>query len=166
MNPAIRGGVILLICLLAVFPCGAALTVVGSWAGDLIRSYAKEGHLPESSFPLWLPVLWAGGGILGFLFLISGVDKLIAAQRRLPWYVLVAIGLEIVAAGLFSATYPLRGPSAIVFRLISVAPVAIALGLLGHHIFRFLFMFRRTSAAVPPNPTPISSPKAEEPKLL
>lgn len=164
LNPAIRGGVILFICLLAVFPCGAALTVIGSWVGELVRSFAKNGHLPPRPIPLWIPVFWAGGGVLGFLLLISGADKIMAAPRRLPWYVVLAICLEIAAAGLFSATYPLRGSSAIVFRLISVAPVAIALALLVHHLFRFIFRSAQTDELLQPTATAIVTPDTREPR--
>lgn len=152
MNPAIRGGVILLICLLAVFPCGAALTVLGAAVAEALRPSASGGPLIQRLLQLWAPLLWAGGGIVGFLFLVGGVDKLIAAKRRLPWYWLLAICLQIAAAGWFSATYPLRGSSALLFRIISVAPVAAALVLLSYHFFRYM---------ISPRTPPVSPPQRE-----
>ncbi len=158
MNPAVRGGVILLICLLAVFPCGAALTVLGSAVAEALRPSANGGTLFQRLLSLWAPLLWAGGGILGFLFLVTGVDKLIAAKRRLPWYGLLAICLEIAAAGLFAATYPLRGSTALLFRLISLAPVAIGLALLIHHIIRAAM--RPSAPAAPPPAREVSTSSA------
>lgn len=163
MNPAIRGGVILLICLLAVFPCGAALTVIGTVAGDLVRSSADDDSFSRHLARAWVPLLWAGGGVIGFLFLISGIDKMLAASRRLPWYGMVAIILEIGAAGFFSATYPLRGSSALVFRLISVAPVGIALVLLGRHLWRFIIAVPKTEQTLSPPPSVILDHGTEHP---
>lgn len=156
MNRAIRGGIILLICLLAVFPCGAALTVIGTIVGEAIRSFGRGGSGLHPLLRFGTPLFWAGGGIIGFLFLISGVDRLIAAQRRLPWYMFAAIVLEIAAAGLFSSTYPLRGPSALVFRLISVAPVVIALAFLIHHIGRFIFRSGNANSVAGPSSSPVT----------
>jgi hypothetical protein len=136
MKPAIRGGVILLVCLLAVFPCGAALTVLGTAVIETVRPSTVGGHLPLPFVPRWISGLWAVGGILGFLLLVSGADKLIAAQHRLPWFSLFAICLEIAAAAFFAGTYPLQGTSAILFRVISLAPAMIALALLIYHIVR------------------------------
>ncbi|HEU5078321.1 MAG TPA: hypothetical protein VFT72_03875 [Opitutaceae bacterium] len=69
--------------------------------------------------------------------LIHGIDRLILATKRLPWHVLIGILIGAAAAGFFSITYPLRGSSAMLFRLICVAPVAIAVLLLIQHPFRF-----------------------------
>lgn len=137
MNPAVRGSVILFTCLLAIFPCGAALTVLGSVFREAMRIYQSDGQFSVRLIPLWIPVLWAGGGALGFLSLIHGIDRLILATKRLPWAAFLGILIALGAAGFFSVTYPLRGSSALLFRLICVAPVAIALLLLVQHAFRF-----------------------------
>lgn len=162
MNPAIRGGVILFICLLAVFPCGAALTVMVTLAGELMKSPAGEGAVSRHSALLSVSVLWASAGVLGFLFLINGIDKMLAAQRRLPWYALLAICLEIGAAGFFSATYPLRGSSALIFRLISVAPVAIGLGLLVRHLWRFIIAVPRPDQPLQVPPSVLPDPGTQQ----
>ena len=137
MNPAVRGSVILLTCLLAIFPCGAALTVLGSAFREAMRIYQSDGQFSARLIPLWIPVLWAGGGALGFLSLIHGIDRLILATKRLTWPAIFGILIALGAAGFFAVTYPLRGSSALLFRLICVAPVAIALLLLVQHALRF-----------------------------
>lgn len=127
-----------MICLLAVFPCGAGLTVLGTLAADVVRSFANHDSASRDLGELWLPAVWAGSGVLGFLSLIYGVDQMLMAQRLLRWYSLLGILLGIVGAGFFSLTYPLRAPSAIYLRIVCVAPVAIELLLFILHLVRFL----------------------------
>lgn len=138
MNPAARGGLTLLICLLAVFPCGAALTVLGTLAAQTVRALAAHQNLAHDLKPLAIPAVWAGSGVMGFISLIYGVDKLMDFQRRLPWYALLWIVLGIGAAGFFSLTYPLHTRSALFLRAVCVAPVAIELLLLFFHFVRLL----------------------------
>lgn len=138
MHPATRGAITLLICLLAVFPCGAALTVLGTFAAEAVRVWSGHAHSSEKLSQILLPTAWAAAGVLGFLSLIHGVDRLMAAQRRLPWYVLLGLLLGIGAAGFFSLTYPLHSTSATFLRVVCVAPVAIELLLWIFHVGRFI----------------------------
>ncbi len=126
-----------MICLLAVFPCGAALTVLGTIAAEAVRAFASHDQVSQKLVLLWMPTVWAGSGVAGFISLIYGVDKLMITPQRLPWYVILGILLGIAAAGFFSLTYPLRSSSALFLRIVCVAPVAIELLLLLYHLYRF-----------------------------
>lgn len=137
VNPAVRGGTILLLCLLSIFPCGAALTVLGAIGRVLVSHTAGEGVFLQKLATNWIPLAWAGAGALGFFSLIHGVDQLMLARGRLPWYALLRILVGLCAAGLFAVTYPLRGPSALLFRIICAAPVVIAMWMIVRHVLHF-----------------------------
>ncbi len=128
----------MLICLLAVFPCGAALTVLGTLGMDVARAHAIPGHMSHRFLVDWMPMVWAGGGALGFVSLIHGVDRLLVADRMLRWHVLLGIVLGIAMAGFFAATYPLQSSSAVFLRIVCLAPVAIELLLVIRHVWHFL----------------------------
>jgi hypothetical protein len=137
MNPAIRGGAALVIGLLAVFPCGAALTVLGTLAVEVLKAHREGVSFEGKILPICMTVLWAGAGVLGYLSLIHTSDKLLIARQRLRWYEIIGVLIGILAAGTFALTYPLRFQnSALLIRLVCLAPPSLALLLLVYHLYR------------------------------
>ncbi len=137
MKPAVRNGATLLILLLAVFPCGAALTVLGTIVIKLVRALTMGQPIMSTLHLLAVPVLRSAAGVLGFLSLIPGVDKLMVAERRLAKREILGILLGVFFATQFLISYLLHLSSLKLFRLVCIGPIAIELVLLVYHLVRF-----------------------------
>jgi hypothetical protein len=136
MKPAVRNGATLLILLLAVFPCGAALTVLGTIVIKLVRALAVGGAIWPTIRLLAVPILRCAAGVLGFLSIIPSVDKLMVAERRLPKREILGMILGIFFATQFLVSYLLHLSALKMFRLVCIGPIAIEILLLIYHLVR------------------------------
>ncbi len=137
MKSAFRSGATLVIVLLAVFPCGTGLTVLGTLVIKAVRIVGEGGPLLPILKLLWIPLLRASGGVIGFLSLIPGVDKLMVAEKRLSKRELIGIVVGICLATQFLISYLLHLSSLKLFRFFCVGPVVIEVILLLYHLYHF-----------------------------
>ena len=137
MKPAVRNGVTLLILLLAVFPCGAALTVLGTIVIKLVRALATGSAIWSTIRLLAVPILRCAAGVLGFLSIIPSVDKLMVAERRLAKREILGMLLGIFFATQFLISYLLHLSALRLFRIVCVGPIAIEILLLAYHLVRY-----------------------------
>ncbi|HEY9154702.1 MAG TPA: hypothetical protein VIM69_06200 [Opitutaceae bacterium] len=136
MKPAVRNGATLLILLLAVFPCGAALTVLGTIVIKLVRALMAGNAIWATVRLLAIPILRCAAGVVGFLSIIPSVDKLMVADRRLAKRELLGIILGIFFATQFLISYLLHLSALKMFRLVCIGPIAIEILLLIYHLVR------------------------------
>jgi hypothetical protein len=136
MKPAVRNGATLLILLLAVFPCGAALTVLGTIVIKLVRALMTGSAIWATIRLLSVPILRCAAGVLGFLSIIPSVDKLMVAEHRLAKRELFGMIVGIFFATQFLISYLLHLSALKMFRLVCIGPIAIEVLLLIYHLVR------------------------------
>jgi|GEM_PF-3288685 len=136
MKPAVRNGVTLLILLLAVFPCGAALTVLGTILIKLVRGISAGTAVWATIRLLTIPILRCLAGVVGFLSIIPSVDKLMVAEHRLAKREILVMLLGIFFATQFLISYLLHLSALKLFRVVCVGPIAIELFLLVYHLIK------------------------------